>query len=100
MEYLSGMLPIVIYLLLIVLLIVAIIFGIKLIIITNKVDVIVDDVNDKLNSLDKLFSIIDFATNKISLVSDTLVKFITTNIKKLFKKERKSKKNKEEIENE
>lgn len=97
MEFLNQVLPIIIYLLLIVLLVVAIILGIKFILTMNKVDDVIDDLTMKVKSLDKLFEIIDFTTDRISLVGDTVLNFVTTKVKKLFKSK---KSNKEEDEDE
>ena len=83
---LAEALPVVIYFLLIVLLVVAIWIGIKLIITMNKVDDILEDISEKAKSLDKLFSIIDFATDRVSMVSDTVISFISGAINKIFKK--------------
>lgn len=83
---LAEALPIVIYFLLIVLLVVAIWIGIKLIITMNKVDDILEDISEKAKSLDKLFNIIDFATDRVSMVSDTVINFISSVFNKIFKK--------------
>ena len=83
---LNEALPVVIYFLLIVLLVVAIYVGVKLIITMNKVDDILDDIREKSRSLDKLFNIIDFATDRVSMVSDTLINFVSSAIGKVFKK--------------
>jgi len=79
-----------------ILLVVLIILGIKLINTMNKIDGVVDDINKKVNSLDGLFSVIDMATDKLSLLSDRMVDGITFLIKKIFK----PKKRKEEDINE
>lgn len=91
-------LTIVIYCLLIVLIIVGIGCGIKLIITLKKVDDLIDDVTIKVRSLDKVFEIIDFATSKMSMVSEIVIGFITSTVKKYFKKPKKSKDSKEEDE--
>ena len=83
---LAEALPVVIYFLLIVLLVVAIWIGIKLIITMNKVDDILEDISEKAKSLDKLFNIIDFATDRVSMVSDTVINFVSSAFSKLFKK--------------
>lgn len=100
MESLNMILPIVIYLLLIILLIIAIIIGIKFIITMNKVDEMVDDVNDKIKSLDKVFNIIDFTTERISLIGDTVVNFVVGKLSGLFTSKKKKKSKKEEYEDE
>lgn len=84
MESLHDVLPIIIYLLLIVLIVVVIILGIKMIMTVNKVDGLVEDVNKKVKSLDSLFNIIDYATDRISGVTDTIINFITSKFKGLF----------------
>jgi len=86
MEMLSQGLPVVIYFLLIVLIIILIVLGIRLISIMNKVDKVVDNITDKVESLNGLFNIVDYATDKISLLSDSLISFITTALGKIFKK--------------
>lgn len=52
----------------------------------NKVDDILEDISDKAKSLDKLFNIIDFATDRVSVVSDTIINFVSGAINKIFKK--------------
>ena len=90
MDFLLSFLPIIIYLLLIVILIVGIIIGIRLINTLNRVDKVVDDANKKLESLDSIFSLFDFITDKISLLSDKLVESISDFFaKKMFKKRNK-----------
>lgn len=81
---LVEILPIIIYLLLIVLLIVAIVIGIKLIGTMNKVDALVEDVTLKVKTLDKVFEIVDFATERVSMITDVAVGFVTSGLKKIF----------------
>ena len=64
MDFWLSFLPIIIYILLIILLIVGIILGIKSIITINKVEKVVDDVNEKVESLNGLFQIVDFTADK------------------------------------
>ena len=94
MEALNETLPVVIYLLLIVLLVVVIVIGIKLIFTMNKVDLLLDDVTKKVHSLDRVFNMIDYTTDKVTMISDTVVNFITSKLKRIKKK----KKNDEEDE--
>jgi len=68
-----------------ILLVVLIILGVKLIKTMNKIDLVVEDINKKVSSLEGLFSIIDMTTDKLSLLSDRMVEGITFVIKKLFK---------------
>ena len=98
MDFLLKFLPIVIYFLLIIILVIGIILGIKSIATLTKVEKVVDDVNDKVHSLDKVFSVIDFTTDKIALVTDKAVEGISSVFSKIFiKKKRKGKKDDEEI---
>lgn len=84
MEFLLKFLPIIIYILLIIILVIGIILGIKSIITINKVEKVVDDVNDKVQSLNGVFSVIDFTTDKLALVADKLVEGICGIFSKLF----------------
>ena len=84
MEFWLSFLPIVIYLLLIALLTIGIILGIKTIITMNKLEKVVDNVNEKVESLNSIFSIIDFTTDKIALFSDVVVGALSSGISKIF----------------
>ena len=74
------------YLLGSILLVVLIVLGIKLIITMNKIEKVVDDINVKVNSLNGLFSVIDFTTDKISLLSDKMIDGVTSLFRRLFRK--------------
>ena len=82
----SLFLQLLLYILGSILLIVLIILGIKLIITMNKIEKVVDDINGKVRSLNGIFSIIDMTTDKLALLSDRTISFITDAIKKLFVK--------------
>ena len=82
-EFLQVYLPICIYILLIILLVVGIILGVRLINAMNKVDEILENVEGKVNSLNGLFGVIDFTTNKITNFSDRLVDLFTGLIGKI-----------------
>ena len=97
-EFLNTVLPIIIYILLIIILIVGIILGIKTIGTVGKVDKVVDSVNDKVESLNGVFSIIDFTTDKLALITDKVVDSVSGVISKLFKKKTKQVSTKEEEE--
>ena len=98
MEYLNEMLPIIIYFLLIVLLVVSIIVVIKLIFTITKVDELIDDVTEKLSSFDRLFNVINFTTDRFGVISETVISFITSKLKKLMKPKRKTKREDEDYE--
>ena len=97
MDFWLSFLPIIIYILLIVLLVVGIILGIKSIITMNKVEKVVDDVNDKVESLKGLFQIVDFTTDKLVTLSDKIVEAVSMVASKIFFR-KKAKKIKEEEE--
>ncbi len=84
MSFLLEFLPIVIYFLLIIFLIIGIILGIKFIITLNKVEKVVEDVNEKVQTLNGFFHIIDYTTDKIALATDKVVDGIATLFNKLF----------------
>ena len=96
MQYLNEMLPIIIYFLLIVLLVVAIIVGVKFIFTITKVDELIDDVTEKLSSFDRLFNVINFTTDRFGVISETIISFITSKLKKLVKPKRKKTKREDE----
>ena len=80
----SDALLILLYVLGSIFLVVLIILGVKLINTMNKINLMVDDINKKVSSLDNLFSIIDMTTDKLSLLSDRMIDGVTFVIKKLF----------------
>ena len=82
----AEILPIVLHVLGSILLIVLIILGVKLIITMNKIENVVDDINNKVKTLDGFFSVIDFTTDKLAMLSDKVVDTITLFIKKLFRR--------------
>ena len=67
-----------------ILLVVLIILGIKMIITMNKIEDVVDDINGKVRSLNGLFSMIDYTTDKLALLSDRFVDTISSLIRKIF----------------
>lgn len=91
MSCFEQSLPIIVYFLLIILVIVLIVVLVRAFFVLNKVDKMIDNVNDKINSLENLFSIIDGATDTFALISDKIVGFISAGIGKLFKKKEEDK---------
>ena len=85
-EALNAVLPIFIYVLLIVLLIVGIILGIKIIITIDKVNAVVDDVTEKINSLNNIFKIINGVSDKFTLLSSKLTDTVVSLISKIGNK--------------
>lgn len=97
LEFLEMYLPIVVYVLLIILLIVGIILGVRLLGAMDKVDEVLDNMQRKVNSLNGLFSVIDFTTDKISAFSDKVVDVVSGFIGKItHKKKRKLEESEEE----
>ena len=95
MEFWLSFLPLVIYILLIILLIVGIILGIKTIITMNKVEKVVDNVNEKVESLNSVFNLIDFTTDKIAAFTDRLVEVAGSVFSKLLFRNKNKKRKKE-----
>ena len=77
----------------IVLLVVLSILGIKAIGVMGKTDKLLDDVDEKVKSLDNLFFAVDKVGYGINKVTDTITDGITSFISKLFRKRRKDDKN-------
>ncbi len=96
LEFLEMYLPIAVYFLLIILLIVGIILGIRLIIAMDKLDSVLDNMQQKVNSLNGLFNVIDFTTDRISAFSDRLVELVGGFISRLGRKKKKNKREMEE----
>lgn len=94
MEELSLLLGIITNIFTIILLVVAIIIGIRIIGLTDKAEKILDDVEEKINSLNGIFNVV----NKVSLGMDAIGNKITSTITNLVSKV--SKKKKEEKEDE
>ena len=90
MEFWLTFLPLVIYILLIILLVVGIVLGIKTIITMTKVEKVVDNVNEKVESLNSVFNLIDFTTDKIAGFTDRVIE-VAGNLfsQLLFRKKRK-----------
>ena len=84
MNNMMEVLSILLYSLGSILLVVLIILGIKMIITMNKIEDVVDDINGKVRSLNGLFSMIDYTTDKLALLSDRFVDTVSSLIKKVF----------------
>ena len=97
MEFWLTFLPIIIYILLIALLIIGIVLGIKTIITMNKVEKVVDNISEKVESLDSIFNFIDWTTDHISSFTDRIVDTVSGLFGRLFLRSKKNK-NKEDDE--
>ena len=89
MEFWLSFLPIIIYLLLIVVLVILIILGVQSINAMKKVNKVVDDVNNKVESLNGLFNLIDYSADLLSSFSDKLVDGLSGILSKLFHRKKK-----------
>lgn len=87
MEVLNTVLPVIIDVLLIVLLASGIILIIKCIYIIDKAKSLVMDVQEKVNSLNSLFTVISLVNDKMTGVAETLIAWIESLFSKLFKKD-------------
>lgn len=94
MEFLQ----IVLYVLGSILLLTLIILVVKLIVSIDRVNAILDDVEDKMKTVDGIFALIDKLTDSVSLVSDRIVDGLAGLISKVFTSKKKKKKIKEEME--
>lgn len=93
MEFLVNiLLPVILYVVAIILLIILIIVGLRLIKILDKVDGIVDNIDDKVNTFNRLFITLGNAADSISSISDSFVITVTTALSKIFGKFRKNEK--------
>ena len=72
--------------------IIGIVLAIKCLIALDKVEKVVDNVNDKIKALDGLFHIIDTTTDKIVVITDKVVEGITSMVSNVFTTKKKIKK--------
>ncbi|MDE6141723.1 MAG: hypothetical protein K2G03_03875 [Bacilli bacterium] len=95
METLVTILPIIIDILLIFLLVIGIILLIKCIRIIDKARDLLQNVEDKVNSLNALFSVVEMFNSKIALLTDKVTSTIESFIARIF-----NRKNKDEYDEE
>ena len=88
MINLYDFLQLILYISLIILVIVWMVLGIKLIKSLKKVDIIIDDVNKKINKVDGVFNIIDKTTDYASCISDKIISGISNFISGKLKKKK------------
>ena len=86
MVDINTFLMMILYILGSILLVCLIVFVIKLISTLNRVNGILDDVDNKMAKLDKAFRIVDVVTDNMAMVSDRLVDGISGIIRKIFNK--------------
>ena len=88
MVLLDLYLPVLLYIAAIILLSVLIVLGIKLVKILDKVDRLVENVEEKVNSLNTAFEIIDKASNGLAILGDNIVTTVTSFISGIFNKKK------------
>ena len=76
-NYLQIVLPLLLYFSGFILLVILIILSLRLLKIMNRMDLIIENVDKKVRSLDGIFSLIDFCTDKISNITNKLVDRLT-----------------------
>lgn len=84
MDTLSTVLPIVLYILLAALIVALIILAVKVIQFVDRANSLVANLDDKINSLNRFFSVIDKMTDTVSLISDKMVDGISGFIMRIF----------------
>lgn len=89
LAMLNEYLPVLIYILLCILIVLLIVISIKVIRAMNKVELIVNDVNEKVQSLNGIFSIIDSVTDKLSALTEIVSDSIIIFVKSIFNKRKK-----------
>ena len=89
----STFLPMLLYIAGFVLLVVLIIIGIKIIGILDKVDRIVDNVEDKVNSFNTAITTLSKAANGFADISNSVVFGLTTAVSRIFNKKMKEEDN-------
>ena len=89
MIELNTFLPILLYILGIILMVIPIILGIKAIQMMDKMDRIMDNIEDKVNSLNGMFAVINKTTDSIDLISSKVVGVVTNTIGRLFRRKKK-----------
>ncbi len=57
----------------------------------NKVDKILDEVDNKMKSMDSLFSIVDKINDLYAIINERVFSLVTTGISKLFEKKKEEK---------
>ena len=86
MEFLLDFLPIIIYILLIILISFCIYFIVKAIKVAEQVNLLLDDVQNKISTLNTFFKVIDFTTEKINAISERVIDIIVSFFGRLFHK--------------
>lgn len=97
-DFMNLILPIILHFVVIVAVIILIVLLLKSIDFVDKVNIVMDDLNKKVKSLDGAFKVLDDATDRVSLYIDKVTDGIASFILGLFSN--KKKKGEEEYEEE
>ncbi|MGN0993206.1 MAG: hypothetical protein ACI4PE_04730 [Bacilli bacterium] len=84
----NGFLLTILLVLVSVLVVFLIVISIKLLYTVDKINVILDDTEKKLKSVNGVFTAIDTVTDSITLISETVIGKVLTMIEKIFKKKK------------
>ena len=82
------LLGIIIHIITIILLVIGVIIGIKLIGLLDYMHQVVENVEDKVNSLNGLFKVINSITTSVDLVGDKIVSIVSKLGNKIFKRKK------------
>ena len=86
MESLNVLLPVILYIVAIILLIVLTIVGLRVIKILDKVDRVLDNVEEKVNSFNGAFSVLTRAADGFANITDSVVFGVSSAVSKIFNK--------------
>lgn len=100
METLNELFPVILNGLLIILVLVLIILVIKVIKTLKTVDVVVEDLNNKIKTLDGLFNAIDTATDALTNIGDKVSGVISNGLNTILSFKKNKGKKDEELEDE
>lgn len=82
----AEVLPVILYILGAILLTCLIVLTVKLIITMNKIEKVVDNITEKVSTLDKIFEIMGLITGKFTAITDKIVDVTAGVIEKVFNK--------------
>ena len=82
----NEVLPVILYILGAILMTTLIVLTVKLIITTNKINKIVDNITVKVSALDELFNVIELVGDKFAFVTDRVIDGVASLIEKVFKR--------------
>lgn len=84
----NGFLLTILLVLVSVLVVFLIVISIKLLYTVDKINVILDDAEKKLKSVNGVFTAIDTVTDSITLISETVIGKVLMMVEKIFKKKK------------